>query len=187
MNDTPQLPENAPEEPATPEIAPKPETIPPGRNAGQNRTLVSGAGERSCPNCGNAVPSNVAFCPNCGQAMPPQPLMRGQSESGVLLLTGSKAGDIAAGIATAFFLTLLASFVGVASSFLLLQGLSVILAVGVFGGAIALYFRWRKRYPIFARAYGYTILVLMIAPVVLSLGLLAVCLVVVGASALFNR
>ncbi len=65
----------------------------------------------SCPHCGKPVPDRARLCPNCGATVPPLPDLNNKARSTLVepfvLWTGSKKGDIAAGIALGVFTPIL--------------------------------------------------------------------------------
>ena len=58
---------------------------------------------RTCPHCAAALPDAARLCANCGASVPPLPVLVGKPNreraAPFLHWTGSKRGDIAAGVA----------------------------------------------------------------------------------------
>ena len=93
------------------------------------------AESRPCPNCGKLMPRTLTLCLNCGATLPPDPTMLGAATpEEAPLMTKSVWGDRITGALAAVALCLI--------------------PLGVFALPLLYFLYLRKRYPIFAFAFG---------------------------------
>lgn len=143
--------------------------------------------DRTCPNCRNAVEGDRRLCPHCGAALaPPVPWLTGSARTDDVaaperLLTGSRGGDrtlgILAGLLLPALLFLLAVPLGNLSTDRLppLQLLWMPWFASIIVVPIVVWARLRPRCPVFAKAFGWTLLAILIAGGVLVLGAFVLC------------
>ncbi len=140
------------------------------------------ASETSCANCGKTVPDGAKLCPNCGANVIPLPTLDGgkrTSGAGATeFRTGTRGGDVAAGIVLGIFLPALLVGVVFAPFFGFLGLLGLLLYVVIpatIGVPVIVANAIKRKYFVFGDAMQKTLWGWLLLFVVSFLGLLAVC------------
>lgn len=128
---------------------------------------------RRCVNCEREVAEGTRFCPHCGAAEPPP--LSGEPR----MLTGNSGGEVSLGIVSGIFLPFLLS---VPTGFILAD-IGQKSDVAVWAVPLAIYLVapllvWlglRRRYPIMAKAFAWTTLIVYVVSVLVIGGLLLLC------------
>ena len=138
--------------------------------------------ETSCTNCNKVVPDGAKLCPNCGAGVIPLPTLDGDKRAAgagaTQFRTGTRGGDVAAGIALGVFLPALLAGIAFAPlfGFLGLFGSLLLLMIPItIGVPIFVANRIKRKYFVFGDAMQKTLWGWLILFGLSFLGLLAVC------------